>query len=167
MQKQNLPLLSISRENYQVPKGEEQQVHYKAERLAHDPVTLERTSHPDLIKTNVKQFDEVKRNLELQGYTIEILHHPLGKYTDVRLPKDVKAQLREKDDEIAALRAQLNAMKADATAKEEAKPETAPESDEANAETAEEVNDANAENASNEKPATTSGRKGGRSKKSE
>lgn len=114
MQNQNLPLLSISRENYNVPKGEEQVVHYKAERVifARDGVT--RLSQPSLIKTNIKMFDEVKRNLELQGYTIEILYHPQGKYTNVVIPKspetviaEKEAQLEEKDEEIARLKREL------------------------------------------------------------
>lgn len=121
MQNQNLPLLSISRSNYKVPKGEEQEVHYKAERVLYDSRDgVTRLSHPDLLKTNVRMFDEVKRNLELQGYTIEILYHPQGKYTNVTIPKDAKAelaekeaQMRAKDEEIARLKAQLEATKKD------------------------------------------------------
>ena len=146
MQNQNLPLLSITRENYQVPKGEEQEVHYKAERILYDPNDgRTRLSHPDLIKTNVKMFDDVKRNLELQGYTIEILYHPQGKYTNVRIPKDAGTELRERteelakaQDEIARLRAELDAqMKATtASEKQEGKPENAPQNDGENAEPA-------------------------------
>lgn len=150
MQNQNLPLLSISRENYLVPKGEEQIVHYKAEKILFDPKDgRTRLSHPDLLKTGVKMFDDVKRNLEMQGYTIEILYHPLGKYTNVVIPKDAGAELAEaqaelaaKDEEIARLRAEL------ASRKEEAKEEIFPEND-------------------GEKAETPSAKKGGRAKKSE
>lgn len=138
MQNHNLPLLSIHRENYAVPKGEEQIVHYKAERVLFDPKDGNvRLSHPDLLKTNVKMFDDVKRNLELQGYTIEILYHPQGKYTNVVI-KDTsaelasaKAELAAKDDEIARLRAKLEAQEAKENAPEkvEAKEESAPEND--------------------------------------
>ena len=160
MQNQNLPLLSMSRENYQVPKGEEQIVHYKAEKILFDPKDgRTRLSHPDLLKTGVKMFDEVKRNLELQGYTIEILYHPLGKYTNVRIPKDAnaelaeaKAQLADKDEEIARLKAAL-------AEKEEAKKEVAPRKEEAKAENPSENEEAKAE--------TTPAKKGGRAKKSE
>lgn len=146
MQNNSLPLLSIHRENYIVPKGEERIVHYKAEKVLYDPNDgVTRLSHPDLIKTNVKMFDDVKRNLELQGYTIEILHHPEGKYTNVVI-KDSRAELAEakaeiaaKDDEIARLRAELDAqMKATskgvAPEKEEAKEEISSENEEATAE---------------------------------
>lgn len=153
MQNQNLPLLSIHRENYCVPKGEEQVVHYKAEKVLFDPKDgTRRLSHPDLIKTNVKMFDDVKRNLELQGYVIEILHHPLGKYTNVVVPADPMAELAAKDDEIARLRAelaaQMEATKGNAPQKEEAKAENPSEKEEAKTE-------------------TPSVKKGGRTKKSE
>ena len=140
MQK-NLPLLSIHRENYRVPKGEEHIVHYKAERVLFDPKDGNvRLSHPDLLKTNVKMFDDVKRNLELQGYTIEILYHPQGKYTNVVIKdagaelESAKAEIAEKEAEIARLTAELAAKKEAAPKKEEAKVETAPENEEAPAE---------------------------------
>ena len=132
MQNQNLPLLSIHRENYQVPKGEEHIVHYKAEKVLYDNNGMVRVSHPDLIKTNVKMFDDVKRNLELQGYTIEILHHPQNKYTNVILAdknEAFAAELAAKDDEIARLRAELEATKENASKKEEAKEEIPLESE--------------------------------------
>ena len=132
MQNQNLPLLSIHRENYQVPKGEEHIVHYKAEKVLYDNNGMVRVSHPDLIKTNVKMFDDVKRNLELQGYTIEILHHPQNKYTNVILAdknEAFAAELAAKDDEIARLRAELEATKENSSKKEEAKEEIPIESE--------------------------------------
>lgn len=107
MQKNNLPLLSLNRENYEVPKGEEQLVHYKIEKVVFLADGRTRISHPDLIKTPDRMFDDVKRNLELQGYTIEILFHPQGKYTNVTLPKDTAAELAEKDAEIEKLKAEL------------------------------------------------------------
>ncbi len=120
MQKNNLPLLSLNRENYEVPKGEEQLVHYKIEKVLFSADGRTRLSHPDLIKTTDKMFDDVKRNLELQGYTVEILFHPQGKYTNVTLPKDVSVELAEKDAEIERLKAKL--------AKVETKAETAKKS---------------------------------------
>lgn len=112
MQNNNLPLISISRENYEVPKGEEQLVHYKIEKVRFSNDGRVRISHPDLIKTSDKMFDMVKRNLELQGYMVEILFHPEGKYTDVRIPKDTASELAEKEDEIAKLKAELEVLKA-------------------------------------------------------
>lgn len=138
MQNQNLPLLSTHRENYKVPKGEERVVHYKIERVLFDPKDgVTRVSHPDLIKTDVKMFDDVKRNLELQGYTVEILFHPDGKYSNVVIPGDPRAEVAEKDAEIEALRAEIARMKAEnAPSKEEAKEEKPTEKEEAKAESA-------------------------------
>lgn len=122
MQNNNLPLISISRENYNVPKGEEQLVHYKIEKVRFSNDGRVRISHPDLIKTSDKMFDMVKRNLELQGYTLEILYHPEGKYTDVRIPKDTASELIEKEDEIARLKAELAALKEQKEVKEDEEP---------------------------------------------
>lgn len=150
MQNQNLPLLSTHRENYKVPKGEERVVHYKIERVLFDPKDgVTRVSHPDLIKTDVKMFDAVKYNLELQGYTVEILYHPDGKYSNVVIPGDPRQEVAEKDNEIAALRAEIARMKA----------EVASEMPEVNEEKPAEKEEAKAESA----PV----KKGGRTKKSE
>ena len=156
MQNHNLPLISISRENYIVPKGEEHLVHYKSERVLFGNNGMTRLSHPDLIKTPVKMFDEVKRNLELQGYTIEIVWHPEGKYSNTRIPKDAATEIAEKDAKIKALEAEL------AKVKSEAKEENATENKEANEETAEVGETENAESEAEPAPA----KKGGRPKKS-
>lgn len=113
MQNQNLPLLSISRENYKVPKGEERVVHYKAERVLYTRDGMTRLSKPALIKTNVKMFDEVKRNLEVQGYTIEILYHPQGKYTNVVIPQNPTTVLAEKEAQLEAKNVELDAKDAE------------------------------------------------------
>ena len=146
LRKENLKSL---RETYKVPKGEEQDVHYAVERVTYDSATGSKTSHYDIIKTNVIMFDTVKRNLELQGYTVEILYHPDGKYSNVVIPGDARVELAEKDEEIAALRAEIAKMKA----------ESAPEKSEANEEKPTENVEAKAESA----PV----KKGGRAKKSE
>ena len=70
-----------------------------------------------------------KRGLELNGYTVEILYHPNGTYSNVRIEDknilikkqdaeiaELKAKLAEqtstdKDAEIAALKAEIEAMK--------------------------------------------------------
>ena len=47
-------------------------------------------------------FDNVKRNLELQGFTVNVLHHPEGKYNEEvivetpeeRMRKEIEAEVR-------------------------------------------------------------------------
>lgn len=83
MQTKNLnpsSLLKLSRSNYTPDQKEKHLVHYKSEKRKFDPNTGERLSHPELIKTSVKLFPTVKRNLELQGYSVEILWHPQNLY---------------------------------------------------------------------------------------
>lgn len=103
--------LLVHRENYIVPKGQEQVVHIKIAKLTADGSVLEPAR---IVREEPKFFDTVaKRNLETLGYTVEILFHPGGKYTSVRIEdKDAKLReaanaLSEKDEEIARLKAEL------------------------------------------------------------
>ena len=115
------------RETYKVPKGEEQDVHYAIERVSYSQKTGEKISHYDIIKTNLAMFEGVKRNLELQGYTVVILYHPQGKYNEpIVLNESVEDKLAERDAEIEKLKAQLAALK-----KDEAKDENAAKNEEA------------------------------------
>ena len=119
--------LKSLRETYKVPKGEEQDVHYAIERVTHDTATGRKISHYDIIKTNVIMFDSVKRNLELQGYTVFVIYHPQGKYNELPAATSVEDMLDEKDAEIARLKAELE----NATKKKVVKEENAPEKEEA------------------------------------
>ena len=117
--------LLVHRENYIVPKGQEQVVHIKIAKLTADGSVLEPAR---IVREEPKFFDTVaKRNLETLGYTVEILFHPDGKYTSVRIEdKDAKLReaataLSEKDEEIARLKAELAKAK-EAKPAEEAKP---------------------------------------------
>lgn len=103
--------LLVHRENYIVPKGQERVVHIKIAKLTADGIVLEPAR---IVREEPKFFDTVaKRNLETLGYTVEILFHPDGKYTSVRIEdKDAKLReaataLSEKDEEIARLKAEL------------------------------------------------------------
>ena len=115
----------LTRENYQVPKGEERLVHYLQERVSFNKATGEKESHPDLNKTGLKMFDMVKRNLELQGYTINILYHPLNQYNEwveVESPMAVKEQeLADAQREIEELKAELAKSKAEGKAESKKK----------------------------------------------
>lgn len=99
----NEQVLLCNRENYSVPKGQERVVHYKIAKVSASGEFIEK---PRLVKTKVKLFENVcKRNLELQGYLVEILFHPLDRYTNVRIV-DNKLALAQKDAEIARLKAE-------------------------------------------------------------
>lgn len=103
MQKEQSALL-VHRENYDVPKGQEHSVHYRIAKVDAKGNFLEK---PRICKDNPKEFDSsLKRNLEILGYTVEILYHPLGTYTDTRIV-DKDAAMRAKDAEIAELKAKV------------------------------------------------------------
>ena len=127
MQNKEQSALLVHRENYIVPKGEEHAVHYKIAKLTENGEFIEQ---PRIVKSRVKLFESVtKRGLELNGYTVEILFHPNGTYSNVRIEDknvlirkqdaeiaELKARLAEqtstdKDAEIAALKAEIEAMK--------------------------------------------------------
>lgn len=127
MQNKEQSALLVHRENYIVPKGEEHAVHYKIAKLTENGAFIE---PPRIVKSRVKMFETItKRGLELNGYTVEILFHPNGTYSNVRIEDknvlikkqdeeiaELKAKLEEqtstdKDAEIAALKAEIEAMK--------------------------------------------------------
>ena len=127
MQNKEQSALLVHRENYIVPEGEEHAVHYKIAKLTENGAFIE---PPRIVKSRVKMFETItKRGLELNGYTVEILYHPNGTYSNVRIEdknilikkqdaeiEELKAKLAEqtstdKDAEIAALKAEIEAMK--------------------------------------------------------
>lgn len=104
-------LLEVTKDNYIVPKGEEQVVHYTTESVN---ISNEgkRLSKPILCKTDVKLFDTiVLRNLELQGYAVNIVYHPNGKYNHYEPVMDAETVRRSMEAENEALRAELEALK--------------------------------------------------------
>lgn len=104
MQSKEQSALLVHRENYEVPKGQERAVHFKIAKMTKDGGFLEK---PRIVKSSVKQFETIeKTHLENAGYTIEILYHPQGTYSNVRIV-DKNIELANKDAEIAKLKAQL------------------------------------------------------------
>lgn len=109
MQNKEQSALLVHRENYIVPKGEEHVVHYKIAKMDGNGNFVEK---PRIVKSGVKLFEtNLKVELENQGYTIEILSHPMGRYSNVKIEsKDVI--IANKDAEIDALKAELEALRA-------------------------------------------------------
>ena len=104
MQNKEQSALLVHRENYIVPKGEEHAVHYKIAKLTENGEFIEQ---PRIVKSKVKLFESVtKRGLELNGYTVEILFHPNGTYSNVRI-EDKNVLIKKQDEEIAELKARL------------------------------------------------------------
>lgn len=118
MQNKGQSLLLTHRENY-VPEGQEHKVHCKIAKLDESGSFIER---PRLVHYGVKKFETIfKENLETMGYTIEILHHPLGRYSNVVI-RDKDAEIAQKDDEIARLKAELAKRETTEVVEETAEP---------------------------------------------
>ncbi len=119
MQKSEKSLLLIHRENYVVPKGQEQRVHCKIAKLDEKGNFIEL---PRIRTYGLRGFETLfKENMEKLGYTLEILYHPQKRYSGAVIRNDATA-IAEKDAEIEALKAQLEA-KAEAEAKAKAEAE--------------------------------------------
>lgn len=103
MNTQTKKLADVNKSNYTPAAAEQHLVHYKAEIPRYDNKTGRKQSQPSLVKTGLKLFPSVKRELEKQGYVIEIVYHPEGKYNT-----PVQTALEDnRDAEIAALKAEL------------------------------------------------------------
>lgn len=101
-------LLLMHRENYIVPKGQERNVHCKIAKLDGGGNFIEKAK---LIFVGVKMFETtMKENLETMGYTVEILYHPLGRYSNVVI-KDKDVEMAIKDAEIERLKKELEEAK--------------------------------------------------------
>lgn len=109
----------VTRATYQCPKGEEGYVHYSVEKVAFNRVTGQKESRQSIVKTNPKLFESVKRNLELQGFTINVLFHPEGKYNievveesqEEKLRKEIEAEVRAKIEAEYAEKAETESKK--------------------------------------------------------
>ena len=119
MQNNEQSLLLTHRENYIVPKGQEQIVHCKIAKLDASGNFLEEVR---LVRFGLKKFETmVKANLETMGYTVEILHHPMGKYSN--------SVIKSKDLEIKVKNAEIEALKAELESKDSTKDESKGESE--------------------------------------
>lgn len=136
--------MKVHRDNYKPQENEKHLVHYKIEQVRFSEDNGKRLSHPELIKTPVKMFENIKRNLELQGFKVEIVWHPNGLYTSYVIPEsngnsealaaketEIKEKtdlLAEKDAEIARLMEELTRAKTIVTSAEESPKKTVEES---------------------------------------
>lgn len=104
MQNNEQSLLLTHRENYIVPKGQEQTVHCKVAKVDANGNFIEKAR---FLRFGLKAFESGhKDNLESMGYTVEILYHPLGRYSNVRIT-DKDTEIAKRDAEIEALKAQI------------------------------------------------------------
>ena len=72
----DVSLLEVTKENYIVPRGEEDTYHCRIEQIQFHPTKGTRLSRPRIQKFNAKMYPSIARNLRQQGWDIEILYDP-------------------------------------------------------------------------------------------
>lgn len=95
---QNVPILELTKDNYVVPKGEENVYHCVIEVKQFDPKTGKRLSKPRVQKFGKKIFEgTVRAGLMKQGYEITVLHDPNEwlKANQAELAERARAKERE------------------------------------------------------------------------
>lgn len=115
----DVPLTEVTTENYIVPKGEESLYHVVQELKQFDQKTGKRLSRPVLQKYDVKVWQKQKKALLSWGYDLVVVHDPaeyirkrdeeMQRTEDERRRKAQEAEQKRKDDERAALKAELKA----------------------------------------------------------
>ena len=124
--KQNLPLLEITKENYLVPAGEENLYHIRLEVKNFDVHTGERRSHPFLQKFNLIDVEAGMLSLlRQQGYSIDILHDPkeYAKQKAAAMEKAAAEAAEKLAKEKEAAKKEKEAAKKEKDSKETAKKE--------------------------------------------
>lgn len=72
----DVPIVEVTKDNYIVPRGEEDTYHCKIEQTQYNPRNGKRLSKPRIQKFDAKMYPQVARNLRQQGWDIEVLHDP-------------------------------------------------------------------------------------------
>jgi hypothetical protein len=85
----DVPILEVNAANYIVPQGEEGAYHCRIEQLPFSPSDGRRLSRPRIQKFEPKSWPIVKRNLQQQGWTIDVLYDP----TEWLAKENEKAQM--------------------------------------------------------------------------
>ena len=87
----DVPLLEVTKENYIVPRGEEDTYHCRIEQTQFNPRNGQRVSRPRIQKFNAKMYPSIARNLKQQGWDIDVLYDP----TDFLKEREAKRQEME------------------------------------------------------------------------
>lgn len=72
----DVSLLEVTKENYIVPRGEEDTYHCRIEQTQFNPRNGQRVSRPRIQKFNAKMYPSIARNLRQQGWDIDVLYDP-------------------------------------------------------------------------------------------
>ena len=87
----DVPITEVTKENYIVPRGEEDTYHCRIEQKQFDQRSGRRLSRPRIRKFEPKMYPAIARNLRQQGWDIEVLYDP----TEFLKDKELKRQEME------------------------------------------------------------------------
>lgn len=112
----NVTVDKLTADNYAVPAGEELLYHCVIEVVQYDPKTGVKISKPRVQKFGKKTFETlVQKTLRKQGYTVNILHSPVG-YAEALAKKKAEAEKAKFDAAVAKAVEAALAKKAEAEA---------------------------------------------------
>lgn len=112
----DVPIVEVNAANYIVPKGEEGSWHVKQEIPSFNQRTGKRQSVPRVQKYGAKEFGIIKRNLEQQGYVIDILHDPtewLKEQAEAKAEREALTAQKRHEQKVAQREKEKAAMKAE------------------------------------------------------
>ena len=72
----DVPIVEVTKDNYIVPRGEEDTYHCRIEQTQFNPRNGKRLSKPRIQKFDAKMYPQIARNLRQQGWDIEVLYDP-------------------------------------------------------------------------------------------
>ena len=113
----DVPIVEVTKDNYIVPKGEQDTFHCRIEQKQFNPQTGKRLSKPIIQKFDAKMYPSVARNLRQQGWDIEVLYDPTDfleereakrqELQEMTYKQRIEAEAKRKADEKAALKAEI------------------------------------------------------------
>lgn len=106
----DLPIESLTPDNYLVPAGEEKSYHCVIEVVQFNQKTGEKTSRPRVQKFGKKIFESVvESSLRKQGYKVIILHDP-NDWLKEQAVKRAEAAKKAAEDKAKAEEERINAL---------------------------------------------------------
>ena len=106
----DLPIESLTPDNYLVPAGEEKSYHCVIEVVQYDRKTGEKISRPRVQKFGKKIFESVvESSLRKQGYKVIILHDP-NDWLKEQAVKRAEAAKKAAEDKAKAEEERINAL---------------------------------------------------------
>ena len=111
------PIENLTKDNYIVPKGEEQSYHAVIEVVQYDQKTGKKISKPRVQKFGKKQFETSVLNcLKKQGYKVTILHDP-NAWIKEQQEKAAKTKAQQAEEKAKAEQEKFDSAVAAAVAK--------------------------------------------------